>query len=246
MDAHTDAMNTLLLYTHIAAGSLGLASMLIPMVAPKGGALHRRAGWVFVVSMGTVAVTALFLCTIRLMVDPTAEGRMSAIFLGFISILTGTAVSAGVRVLRTRNRTTAHLHWWDVGLAAVLLASGVGLFGYGLSVAQPLLIAFSVIGVVNGSSALRYWLRPPQTKMHWWFEHMGHMIGASIAATTAFLVQIANNSGGQTLLVWLAPTLIGVPGLALWRAYYRRRFGRPAPSSSSHAVDDGGRRRAIA
>jgi hypothetical protein len=229
-------MNTFLLYTHIAAGSIGLASMLIPMVAPKGGTLHRRAGWVFVLSMGTVAVTALFLCTIRLIVDPTAEGRRSAVFLGFISVLTGAAVSAGVRVLRTRKRTTAHLHWWDLGLAALLLASGIGLFAYGLSVMQPLFIAFSMIGMANGSSSLRYWLRPPQTKMHWWFEHMGHMVGASIAATTAFLVQIANNSGGQTLLVWLAPTLIGVPGLALWTAYYRRRFNRGARQSSADVV----------
>ena len=44
---------------HIAAGSIALASMWIPIVARKGGPAHRRAGWVFVVSMVVVAATAV-------------------------------------------------------------------------------------------------------------------------------------------------------------------------------------------
>ena len=55
------------------------------------------------------------------------------------------------------------------------------------------------------------------------------MLGACIAATTAFLVVNANHLGVGTfsLLVWLAPTIIGVPTSAIWTRYYRHKF-RPA------------------
>jgi hypothetical protein len=62
--------------------------------------------------------------------------------------------------------------------------------------------------------------------MHWWFEHMSSMLGACIAATTAFSVVNANNLGLQTfsLIVWLAPSVVGVPAIAIWTRYYRRKF----------------------
>jgi hypothetical protein len=66
--------------------------------------------------------------------------------------------------------------------------------------------------------------------MHWWFEHMSSMLGACVAATTAFAVVNASNLGLQTfsLIVWLAPSVIGVPTIAIWTRYYRRKF---APTS---------------
>ena len=66
--------------------------------------------------------------------------------------------------------------------------------------------------------------------MHWWFEHMRSMLGACIAATTAFLVVNANRLGFETfsLVVWLAPTIIGIPTIAIWTRYYRHKFAPAA------------------
>jgi hypothetical protein len=62
--------------------------------------------------------------------------------------------------------------------------------------------------------------------MHWWFEHMAQMLGACIAATTAFVVNNATRLGlpNTSLVVWLGPALIGVPATIIWTRYYRRRF----------------------
>lgn len=211
-----------LLYLHIAAGSIVLASMFVPAVTRKGGTLHRRAGWVFVVSMAVVSISAVVLSMVRVLYDP--DNTTGALFLGYLGILTGSQTSIGVRVMRTKARTSASRHWWDLGLAAALLAGGIGLFGYGVVEKQPLLIAFSIVGAFTGVGNLWYWLTKP-SPMQWWFEHMNAMLGGCIGGTTAFLVQLAARIADDTILVWLAPTIIGVPAVAIWNAYYRRLFG---------------------
>ena len=223
-------MLTSILYLHIAGGAAALLSMLIPLVTKKGGTSHRRAGWVFVSGMTVVSITALLLAGTRWATDPTPRGREAGAFLFFISILTATSVSGGVRVLRAKTRTAPHRHPWDLGLPALLTASSIAAAVYGLSTGNRLFTAFSVIGLLGGGGNLAYWITQPTHPMHWWFEHMSSMLGACIAATTAFLVVNASNLGFQTfsLVVWLAPSVIGVPTIAIWTRYYRRKF---APAS---------------
>ncbi len=163
----------------------------------------------------------------RFVLDPRPEGQRAGLFLFFVSILTAASVSSGVRVLRTKNRVGPHLHWWDIGLAALLTVSSVAAAIYGLVGGAPLFVAFSLIGLLTGGGQLAYWLRSPRAPMHWWFEHMSSMLGACIAATTAFLVVNAQRWGLDTfsILVWLAPTIAGVPAIAIWTRYYKRKFG---------------------
>lgn len=216
-----------LLAIHVAGGSVALASMLVPLFTRKGGSLHRKAGWVFVSGMTVVSITAFVLAGTRALTDPSPQGRQAGVFLFYVALLTGAGVSAGVRVLRTKARTAAHRGWWDVGIAAALTAGSLATLGYGLLMGIPLFTAFSIIGIVNGASQLGYWLRPPTHHMHWWFEHMGAMLGSCIAATTAFLVVNAGRLGADTfsLAVWLSPTVVGVPTIVLWTRYYRQKFG---------------------
>src|SRR5678815_4348797 len=136
------------LYLHIAAGSVALASMLIPILTRKGGLVHRRAGWVFVGAMAVVSATALVLSGARLFFDPRPQARDAGFFLMAVSLLTANAVSTGVRVLRFKTRTTVHLHWWDIGLPAVLTVFSVALGAYGIARGITLFVAFSVIGLL--------------------------------------------------------------------------------------------------
>jgi uncharacterized membrane protein len=215
-----------ILYLHVAGGAAALLSMLIPLLTKKGGRTHRRAGWVFVSGMTVVSITALLLAGTRWITDPRPGGREAGAFLFFISILTATSVSGGVRVLRAKTRTARHRHAWDLGLPALLVVSSVAAGVYGLTSGNHLFTAFSVIGLFSGGGNFAYWITPPTHPMHWWFEHMSSMLGACIAATTAFLVVNANNLGLQTFsfVVWLTPSVIGVPTIALWTRYYRRKF----------------------
>jgi hypothetical protein len=239
-------MLTSILYLHIAGGTAALLSMFVPLLTTKGGQTHRRAGMVFVCGMTVVSITALVLAGTRWTTDPTARGREAGAFLFFVSILTATSVSSGVRVLRAKSRTVGHRHPWDLGLPALLSVSSIAAAVYGLATGNHLFTAFSVIGLLTGGSNLSYWLMPPSHPMHWWFEHMSSMLGACIAATTAFLVVNAGNLGMQTfsLVMWLAPSVIGVPTIAIWTRYYRKKFAPaftrsltlPADRASSRGV----------
>jgi hypothetical protein len=211
---------------HIAAGTVSLLTFAIPMVAAKGGRVHRRAGWVFVTAMGLISLTAVASCLYRLGVEGDPRRQATAVFLAYVSILSAASTSLGVRSLRNKRRTGAHRHPWDVGLPALLVIAALAVAAYGLTRGQALLVGFAPVGLFVGISQLRYWLRPPGTRMHWWFEHMGGMVGASIGALTAFLVVNAPRLGlrSGSLLVWLLPSLVGAVGLSHWTARYRRQF----------------------
>lgn len=227
-------INTIL-SLHIAGGSFALAAMLIPVFTRKGGSLHRKGGWVFVAGMAVVSITAFILSGARALTDPSPNGRQAGLFLFYVALLTAAGVSAGIRVLKTKKRTAAHTNWWDLGLAGALLLVSVFMLGYGVVTGRTLFAAFSVIGLLSGGSQLFYWLRPPTHPMHWWFEHMGAMLGSCIAATTAFLVVNAGRLGADTfsLAVWLAPTIVGAPTIILWTAYYRRKWAFNLPATAS-------------
>ncbi len=233
-------MLKMILYVHIAGGSAALFSMFIPMLTRKGGLTHRRSGWVFVGGMAIVSVTALALSAARYFFDPRPEAKSFALFLFYIAILTGAGVSSGVRVLRAKNRASAHTHPWDIGIAALLTLTSLVMAAYGLVSGRVLFAGFSVIGLVNGGQALAYWLRPPTHRMHWWFQHMTSMFGSCIAATTAFLVVNAPQAGlsRTSLIVWFTPSLLGAPAIAIWTAYYRRKFSglRPLTRGTSPAA----------
>ena len=238
---HNRPMLKTLLAIHVAGGSIALASMLLPLFTRKGGSIHRKAGWVFVAGMTVVSLTAFILAGARALTDPRPQAQQAGVFLFYVALLTGAGVSAGVRVLRTKSRTAAHRHWWDVGVAVALTAGSLATLAYGLALRQTLFTAFSFIGIVNGVSQLKYWLRPPTHHMHWWFEHMGAMLGACIAATTAFLVVNAGRLGLETfsLAVWLAPTVVGVPTIVLWSRYYHQKFGPARSSRDAGSAESG-------
>ena len=233
-------MLKMILYLHIAGGSAALLSMFIPLVAPKGGRTHRRSGWVFVAGMTIVSLTALVLSAARYVYDPRPDAKAFALFLFYIAILTGNAVSVGVRVLRTKNRTGAHTHPWDIGVSALLTLTSIAMAVYGIAASRLLFAVFSMIGLVTGIQGLYYWLRKPTEKMHWWFRHMSAMLGACIAATTAFLVVNAPFAGLSrvSMIVWFTPSIIGTAATAIWTAYYKRKFSgsRRATTSTSPAA----------
>lgn len=206
-----DMMNALL-QLHVAGGTVALLSMLPPILSRKGGRLHRRSGWAFVGGMAIVCVTALLLSCIRFFTDSTAIGREFSMLLVYVSVLTGAGIWAGLRVLRAKQRT-ARGPAIDIAWAALLTISGALAATYGFIAGHTLFIAFSMIGVINGGGQVLYWLRPPTVPMHWRLAHMGNMLGACIAATTAFAIAGGRTIGlaGDSLVTWLGPTIVGVP-----------------------------------
>ena len=72
----------------------------------------------------------------------------------------------------------------------------------------------------------RVWLKPPVSKLAWWYEHMGNMLTACIGTVTAFLVVNVPRLGLEryALVFWLPPGVLGGIGIALWQRRYRMKL----------------------
>jgi len=226
-------MHDLLLTPHVIAGVVALSSMVVPLVAPKGGRVHRRAGWVFVIAMTGVSVTAFALAIRRFTLADAQHPNAHAfgLFLFYVATLTAAGVSSGVRALRFKARSGPHRGAWDLGISAANVAMALASLVYGVIEHRTLLIAFAPIGLMTGTGQLRYWLRTPTTRHHWWFAHMGGMLASCIAALTALVVVNAARFGSRTFstTLWIAVPALGIPAIFGWTAYYRRRFATRPP-----------------
>jgi hypothetical protein len=226
---------------------MALLAFWIPAFAKKGGRVHVNAGWFYVICMSVVVATAFIMSGLAFALplrvrhfehvlsaeeatDFVRTSRMFAFFLAYLGGLTLAAGWQGVRVLQTRREPATFRTPFTLALNGAVVLAALGCLAMGLQRANGVFLAMSPVGLLVSGGNLAYLLREPQTKMHWWYEHLGSMIGTGIAGYTAFLV-----FGARQLfpglartqfyaLFWILPTLIGVPVIFLTVAYYRRKF----------------------
>jgi hypothetical protein len=241
-------------WIHIAFGSVALLAFWIPAIAPKGGRLHVRVGWVYVACMSAVVLTAFVMSgmaltvplSIRSFSQPLSadeierfvrRSRELGMFLAYLGGVTLAAGWQGIRVLRTRRDPKSLRGPFTLALNIALVAAAIGVLVLGITERTWAFIGMSSVGMIVGGGNLSYLLKGPQSKMGWWYEHLASMIATGIAGYTAFLV-----FGGSRIfpalartqffaLVWILPTLIGVPTIFATVAYYKRKFhedGRPS------------------
>jgi hypothetical protein len=251
-------------WVHIAAGGIALILFWIPAIARKGGRTHIRAGWVYVACMSVVVVTAFAMSglafTIPLAVRQIARAlsppefsdflREQRVFATFLAYLAGVTLASGwqgIWVAETKREPKAMRTPFCLALNVVVLLAGFTVLVLGIKYRSGPLIGLSPIGPLIGAGNLHYLLRGPQSRMHWWYEHLGSMIGTAIAGYTAFLVFGASRllpSVAQSqlyTLFWVLPSLFGVPVIFMTVAYYRRKFnetGRASGVSSPHVSLD--------
>ena len=98
-------------WVHIAAGSIALILFWIPAIARKGGRTHIRAGWVYVVCMSVVVVTAFAMSglaftipvAVRQIARPLSPAersdflRVQRLFAAFLAYLAGVTLASGWR-----------------------------------------------------------------------------------------------------------------------------------------------------
>ena len=213
---------------HIAAGSCSFLLAPVALATAKGGKQHKRWGMVYLWSMGVVAATAL----------PMALYR-PVLFLALVAIFSFYLAFAGFRVTRlkelTRGGSGAPVDWIA---AAICFSASACLAGFGAfrpAWVQRMGIVAIVFGFVGMQAAARQmWLfvRKPKEKIFWWYSHLGNMIGSYIAAWTAFSVTtLSSNFRHAGVLLWLWPTIVGVPAIVLTTAYYKRKFAPKAKAA---------------
>ncbi len=198
------------LLLHVAAGSVALVTAALSIVTAKGQPLHRKVGTVYVFAMVVVSLTAWIVAVAR----PNP-------FLFLIASFSGALTLIGWRIATHRTGAVDRI---DRGAAAFATVTGILMILYGawmvLGGAQIgiALAVFGVISVQSGvqslgdlaSGGLRGRVRIAR--------HLQRMLGATIATTTAVLVQqvaprLESIGAPEPLLVlaWLAPTIILTP-----------------------------------
>lgn len=206
---------------HITAGMTALAVFWVPLLAKKGGKLHRRVGWVYVVAMFVAAITALLIAPLR-MIERPQERWGAPLFLSYVALLSFTAAFYGVRVLRQKKRSAAHRALVDWLPPSLLVAASVAIAIYGFTSEFKLALYFSPVGLLVAVPQLNTLRAAPVSKTWWLAQHLSAMLISCIATVTAFLVVNAGSflGAGNHPLVWFAPGIVG----ALIIAYWKRRY----------------------
>lgn len=212
----------LIVTLHFLAGAMALAAFWLPALSRKGGTLHRRAGTVYVWAMWIIVATALPLSLRALLLGQWVIGS----FLGYLVVITATALYLGIRALRTRRQQPAYLDGRYRLLAWLNLASGALILGLGLLHQVWLLAGFSLIGLLSGIDMLRTLRTPPSDPRYWLREHLGGMIGTGMAAHVAFLNFGAMrlipgfDLGGWGMLAWFVPVALGTAAIIWASGHY--------------------------
>lgn len=212
-----------LLWVHILAGTCSFVLAPIALATAKGGKAHRFWGNVYFYAMAVVAGSALILALYR-----------PVLFLALVAVFSFYMGFTGVRVLRLKKMSSGDKPDvrldWIVGLFTMAASfTLVVLSVFRPSAVQNLAIpgiAFGLLGM-RASGFTLWQLKHPSTEaMFWWFGHLEGMIGSYIAAWSAFSVVTLGPIFGSAWYIWLWPTMVGVPAVALTTGFYQRKFAR--------------------
>lgn len=138
---------------HIGAGTLALIAGVAAVFALKGGRLHRRAGAIFVVSMLTMAVLAVYLAVVR-------PGQQPNIIIGAMTFYL--VATAWLTVSRERHRVAEAIAFGIIlclcapfAALSVALAAKLPLpFKSAVALDGPVLVAIYGFTLVTGIAAV--------------------------------------------------------------------------------------------
>jgi uncharacterized membrane protein len=193
------------LVLHIVTGTLGLISGTINIIGKKGGKIHQIVGQIFLYSMLAVSISAFVLSIIH-----------PNYFLFIVGVFTLYLVSSGTRYLHLKQlykgQKPKFIDWF---LTYFMLVFGILFIAFGVyhifhrQIFGIVFITFGGIGLKMVMADFKNYKGKSVIVNVWMTAHIQRMIGAYIAALTAFLV--VNNQILPGYIAWLLPTLILFP-----------------------------------
>lgn len=230
-------MRSFLGMLHLAAGFGALVAFWAPLFLKKGGKAHRTFGWIFVGAMSIILASAATMTVITIVTN--AANRNSALFLGFLTLITFLAVWSGITVLRHKQDPGWMRSPFSLFITGVIALAGIGLIWQWLETGFVLFAVFGFLGVIIAVPELIRWRKPLKVEpRYWWFVHLDSMITAGMAAHIAFFAfgsmriwpdLYTGHPWWFQLLPWVAPFPIAFAAIALLKRHYRRKFN-PAGS----------------
>jgi uncharacterized membrane protein len=215
-----EKITPVLLVLHVMGGIVSFIAAPAALLVRKGAAGHRLFGRIFFYAMTMVFLTACVLATVRW--NP---------FLLMVGVFSYYGVVSGYRALYHKQLHLGKgLTWLDWVAALVATAFNVVFLGLGAywlaqgSGVGILAVVFSSLGLAGCVRDIAWFVRPPQEKHRWLFRHIGNMVGAYVAALTAFSTQTMTFLPG--LMQWLWPTLVLTPLIIFWIRNYRTKLAQ--------------------
>ncbi|MCB9315128.1 MAG: hypothetical protein H6569_03220 [Lewinellaceae bacterium] len=205
-----ELLGILSLFIHVTAGVLSLVAGPVAIFYNfKDARRHRLAGKVFFYAMLIICVTAFF----------GYLKRPDQLFFQFLLGLSGIVLAGvlrGVRAIRIMQGD--RIRHMDFGYTILLGLLGLWMlwmagrqFFVGTMIAIPILFfVFGMSALVDTRSNFRAFSGAVQMqRLDWYRLHVGTMLGAFTASTTAFTVNAAHFL--PWYLQWFGPTLLLVP-----------------------------------
>ncbi|MFT4565321.1 MAG: hypothetical protein ACI9FN_000274, partial [Saprospiraceae bacterium] len=149
-----DLIYKIILPIHIVTGSISLILFWIPVISKKGGRIHVKSGIAYVYTMWITVVTAALLSIHNLI----SGDYFSALFLGFLSLLTAKPLWYGIAILRMKSGLSKPLYqtrrYIEFGVVLLGLANVLFAIYMKFDNGTVLLFFFGLIGV-SGLRELR-------------------------------------------------------------------------------------------
>ena len=203
-------MKDLVILSHIISGGLVLLLGLVLMLLRKGNRRHKTIGWIYVISMWWVCLSAFISITFF----------NFSLFLLVIGILTFYSTYQGFRVIRRSD--DFKVRWYDHLVMTFVMGAGLGLIGYGIYliinhthylILAGLSLVFGVFTFLSAYRDFKFYQKSQPDDSRWWlYQHIGAMGGSYISAFTAFTVQngeIFSLPGSMAWLPWVLPGVLG-------------------------------------
>ncbi|MFP7723294.1 hypothetical protein [Lysobacter sp. A3-1-A15] len=208
---------------HVTFGTVALATFWLAAVLRKGGRAHVLAGRGYLLAMCGVLLSALPMVGQRV-----ADGRwVAAVFLGYLVVLVATTVWLAWRAVRDKAAPQRYLG----GVYRVLMVAnpvaGAVVLATGVSMGQPLLMGFSLVGLMIGVDMWRRRRVIPAQPRWWMQEHYGAMVGNGAATHIAFLAiglpRLLPDIASGTLFytAWFAPVVLSIAAKSWLDRKYR-------------------------
>ncbi len=203
----------ILTFTHIFAGCSALISGAIAMFFKAQTPKHRIAGKIYFWNMSFIFVSGMYLAVYR-----------NNLFFIFISFFVYHMLITAYRSLKLKDlhkgQQPERIDWaieviaGAANLGFVIFAMYYFFKGNATSfVIVP--FVFGSIGLRRVYQQVRRFIKKPSDPTHWLQMHIGNMIGSYIGAITAFLVNQSSHIPLHPVVLWLAPTAILVPLIAI-------------------------------
>ena len=202
----------LTLFTHLALGIAALLSYWVAALAKKGSAPHKLAGKVYLLAMLGLLIPAIPL-TVRIL---QTKSVVFGWFLFYLLLITATVLWQGWFSSRNKRDFPRYTGRNFHRLAWANIMGGAAILGLGAAITQPVLVGFSLVGILGGYGMLRLVDRGPLHPRWWLREHLNAMLGAGVATHIAFLQiglpKLLPTLAGPTMqtVAWLGPLALFV------------------------------------